>query len=1072
MNLYNKTEEQLRGTFGLIYEENEKKEDDEAENPLDALKWLKKNNPFYFEFVSACERIENYLSENPIEQGYNGFPATNSTIIKQKDGILELRLNNKSDVGLVINVDDRKTHQYVDEMSVLIGLTFKKAGEKIEANKVYLTDPDVEPKIFPHLFPDAQYFRNRLLNIDPRCRNDKYYLFYAYDRLTRERIFAVNGMIKARSASLEGTKQSKLTRNNCEEYFEYGNWVPKCITGSKAYWKSKYYDLISIINVKGIFGEIEHYWRRIECQNRGALHAHMLLWTKNKPLGVVRADIPDGNDENGRKLKNSKCKYGFPFQLCDNDHISADGCRYYYKRVKKEDQLVVPYNASLLLLWGGHVNVQYVTERGIEQYLAKYVSKIEPTFSTVKQTEISTEVRKYFQCRVVSSVEASALVMGHHFVQSNVKVTFIATCFPQDQFKFLRTKKELTRLDPDDDDIFKHSAYDYYLQRPVAEKFSTINLFDYHQKYEIFVKQSTKKILKSRCDNVFNDQLGNQVPNLIFNLRDEIKNRFIADVQEPVKNANNYIFDDLIIDDNENDCAQGHIFQLEPSSEEFEFDNLLKVHESLPDKISELERKYINLSSCQKMIADYVQLKSEEQHLIFVCGPAGTRQTVHSFFDIDTSYDIKLEKDSAKWQAIQRADAIIIDEISMLNDIMLNRINEILNAVMNRSLDIIFGGKTVILIGDFFQLPAVSTPLFPVEPLFMSPLFTENFTPFLMKTNFRQQSDPEFQQFLNNCRMGTLNESDEKFITKRICGLGHSITDDYNDISNSTNLCSLHVCRKETVGRINKQKSRQFVPKIIESIDIDSVGCSLSEFLRTRIDGVQGTLERELELYQDTKLMVVKNVDMASGVVNGLVGNYSDSSERNLKLMKRLRTVFILFSDENTHRSLHPLMGIAIFIWSDCVYLAFKNEYLDLIKKEIDLSGQNYNKEKFSLKKYCEILLSARRSGFWGNEYHLSALVTGLNTNIYIYSEVKTNRTYETIHQLLEEFNSRPINICHSLVYKPITATKTTKFICGFYDTRIIHKGTNKTVSAHYTAILPHSHYSKEFKPINNLLSI
>ncbi|CAF1134299.1 unnamed protein product, partial [Brachionus calyciflorus] len=165
-------------------------------------------------------------------------------------------------------------------------------------------------------------------------------------------------------------------------------------------------------------------------------------------------------------------------------------------------------------------------------------------------------------------------------------------------------------------------------------------------------------------------------------------------------------------------------------------------------------------------------------------------QTVHHFFDIDTKFDIKLEKESAKWQAIQRADIIMVDEISMMNNVILERINEILNAVMNTDPKTLFGGKSLIFVGDFFQLPAVSKNDNPVEQLFMSTLFTENFSPFILETNIRQQSDIEFQKFLNNCRLGNLDEEDVKFIQSRLCGTGHELTEECSDISLSTNLCS------------------------------------------------------------------------------------------------------------------------------------------------------------------------------------------------------------------------------------------------------------------------------------------
>ena len=54
---------------------------------------------------------------------------------------------------------------------------------------------------------------------------------------------------------------------------------------------------------------------------------------------------------------------------------------------------------------------------------------------------------------------------------------------------------------------------------------------------------------------------------------------------------------------------------------------------------------------------------------------------------------------------IQKADTLIIDEISMLHDYRLDMVDEITRRV--RDVDEPFGGLQIILCGDFFQLPPV-----------------------------------------------------------------------------------------------------------------------------------------------------------------------------------------------------------------------------------------------------------------------------------------------------------------------------------------------------------------------------
>ncbi|CAF0942759.1 unnamed protein product [Brachionus calyciflorus] len=97
--------------------------------------------------------------------------------------------------------------------------------------------------------------------------------------------------------------------------------------------------------------------------------------------------------------------------------------------------------------------------------------------------------------------------------------------------------------------------------------------------------------------------------------------------------------------------------------------------------------------------------------------------------------------------------------------------NEILSTVSGSNT--LFGGKSIILIVDFFQLPAVSSMAFPVEQLYSWKLFKSNFKPFILETNVRQQDDPRFQKFLYNVRIGQVTNDDIEFIKTRICGEGH-----------------------------------------------------------------------------------------------------------------------------------------------------------------------------------------------------------------------------------------------------------------------------------------------------------
>ena len=78
----------------------------------------------------------------------------------------------------------------------------------------------------------------------------------------------------------------------------------------------------------------------------------------------------------------SSCKYGFPDNVPEPcERLDKEKVRYLYPRTLKEDALVVLYNPEIAILWRASHNVQKVSKHGFEQYLAKYISKPEPSFN-------------------------------------------------------------------------------------------------------------------------------------------------------------------------------------------------------------------------------------------------------------------------------------------------------------------------------------------------------------------------------------------------------------------------------------------------------------------------------------------------------------------------------------------------------------------------------------------------------------------------------------------------------------------------------------------------------------------
>ena len=233
-----------------------------------------------------------------------------------------------------------------------------------------------------------------------------------------------------------------------------------------------------------------------EYQRRGAVHWHMLIWVEpgTAPPHAVMAEMPRAADTSDvraaylRKLVSnmlqhktcypsrcfkgshgkvlSKCKYGFPFEVPhETVCLDEDGVRYLYVRRHNEDKNVVPYNPEIAILWGAAHNVQIVSKHGFEMYLAKYISKPEPSLK-IELPEKCSDPQRFLRTRVVGSVEVLDVLMGFHQNQMSRQVIFLQTELNPCQ-RMLKPKFEIDSLSEDSEDIYLQTKLETYLKRPI-----------------------------------------------------------------------------------------------------------------------------------------------------------------------------------------------------------------------------------------------------------------------------------------------------------------------------------------------------------------------------------------------------------------------------------------------------------------------------------------------------------------------------------------------------------------------------------------------------------------------------
>ena len=267
---------------------------------------------------------------------------------------------------------------------------------------------------------------------------------------------------------------------------------------------------------KSPFGENIGYFVRAEYQQRGAVHYHILIWSKKGTFSehtVVCAEMPRGEkDEYGnydeitnkmreivklnihkcsnhcnkrirgkpiKKGQKHHCKYGFPFALTHQEYLEESGKRYHYVRRNEEDRNVVPYNMELLVHGYRHCNVQKVGPEMNFNYICKYITKPEKA-ANVKLPAKAGNVQKFLARRVVSAPEASAyLIQIWQCLQSHEVVFLMTEIEPKS-----RVIKRYDHLPVNDNstDIYYQTKFEKYLTRP--QDLLELTYLEFYQRYK------------------------------------------------------------------------------------------------------------------------------------------------------------------------------------------------------------------------------------------------------------------------------------------------------------------------------------------------------------------------------------------------------------------------------------------------------------------------------------------------------------------------------------------------------------------------------------------------------------
>jgi len=218
--------------------------------------------------------------------------------------------------------------------------------------------------------------------------------------------------------------------------------------------------------------------------------------------------------------------------------------------------------------------------------------------------------------------------------------------------------------------------------------------------------------------------------------------------------------------------------------------------------------------------------------------------TVHSFLKIglakgtaESMYQKLVYKYQPKLQELKEIEVLIIDEVSMMNAELLEKVSQYLGLIRKRAIP--FGGVQIVLVGDFHQLPPVNGK-FCFESAIWDAAQLETV---VLTEQMRQVGDSTFKDILSRARTGDTTEDDMETLSAcdppetdvKYTKL-YSLNTNVDDINNGE--------MKKLLRQEPKPQSKKF--KVGE--------------------------KESLVLCPGAQVMITRNIDLEAGIVNGTRG--------------------------------------------------------------------------------------------------------------------------------------------------------------------------------------------------------
>lgn len=261
-------------------------------------------------------------------------------------------------------------------------------------------------------------------------------------------------------------------------------------------------------------------------------------------------------------------------------------------------------------------------------------------------------------------------------------------------------------------------------------------------------------------------------------------------------------------------------------------------------------------------------------------------QTIHSYIGLgisNTPIDkivANIKSKQPKYKQLQELQTLIIDEISMLDNVTLERIANVLQKIKGNALP--FGGIQVIVVGDFCQLSPVKG-----DYCFISPLWKElNFTTIYLTQLIRQKDDVQFQKILQYIRFGKCSQKtfnlldslkDTKFDNEVPTRL-YSLNNDVDQINKYEFKRLYKMNTKKTIEEANIIQCTPIITDhLLDALALDSsqtfdVNKDVFRYHAYSTDKSIKPTDNQIDLIKGAYVMVTRNINFETGLINGTTG--------------------------------------------------------------------------------------------------------------------------------------------------------------------------------------------------------